>query len=334
MSALARRNLLAAVIEANDPVAADSARVVPEGARKVKVGAAVLGYRKRRGRGSIATIRLREIERIISLRYGPGGCDTDDGGAYAILAGHCLIPRLLERHAGRADVLTMVVDRFTAWCTRYVPELDPGEVVRIAGSAFREPRQFRADSAARLIRLTMAERTAARVSTVGAIDCDAAGRKELSREAHRVRSREHMAEKRRAAGARTREEVQANSVAARCRAMGISRATYYRRLKAGQIEAEAPRDTSVAAHNKGNHGEKRECLIPPAAKPQPPSRREPFRYYPAPSARPAVPEPEPAGRRASLVARRDAPPGRDIPGEMSDRLYRLTYLRAFTGALS
>lgn len=315
MSVLAIRNLPAAVIEASDPAAAASPRVVPEGARKVKVGAAVLGYRKRMGRASIATIRLREIERVIDLRAGTADSDTGSDRAFAILAGHCLIPRLLERHAGRADVFALMVDRFTAWCTRYVPELGLGDVVRIAGRAFREPHQFRADSAAKLIRLTMAERTAARVSTIGAIDCDTASRKELSRESHRVRSREHMAEKRRAAGARTREEAQADSVAARCRAMGISRATYYRRLKAGQIEAEAPRDTRVAAHNRGNTGAKRECLIPPAAKPQPPSRREPFRYYPVPSACLTAPEPEPGGRRASPAARRDDPP--DDPHDLS-----------------
>ncbi|WP_454917446.1 hypothetical protein [Xanthobacter sediminis] len=311
MSALARRNLPAAVIEASDAVAANSPRVVPEGARKVKVGAAVLGYRKRRGRGSIATIRLHEIERIISLRYGPGGCDTDDGSAYAILAGHCLIPRLLESRAGRADVLALVADRFAGWCARHVPELSPREVQRIAERAIKEPRLFRADTAARLIRLSVAERTAARVTTIGAVDVDAEGRKAIRREAHRVRSREHMAAKRRAAGARPMAEVRANSVAAKCRELGISASTYYRRLKLGKLQAEDLRQGCVAQHPSSSKelGAQRNSSTPPAAKPHPTSRREPFRYYP-PLAE-ARPPANPSAARASDATTWSLPASRE-----------------------
>ncbi|MFG1417035.1 hypothetical protein V5F38_04360 [Xanthobacter sp. V0B-10] len=280
MSALVRRNLPAAVIEEGDPGAADSLHVVPEGARKVKVGAAVLGYRKRRSRSPIATIRLHEIERIINLRYGPGGCDTDDGGAYAILAGHCLIPRLLESRAGRADVLTLVADRFAGWCARHVPELSHGEVQDIADRAIKEPRLFRADTAARLIRLTMAERTAARVTTIGATDCGAEERKLRRREMMRQCDRRRKEERRRAAGCRTREEVQATSVVAQCKAMGISRSTYYRRLKAGKILPAAERDMRSEHHHGACVDVRSRCPTPPAAKPHPTSRREPFRYYP------------------------------------------------------
>ncbi|MFG1432332.1 hypothetical protein V5F44_11095 [Xanthobacter sp. V2C-8] len=338
MSALVRRNLPAAVIEEGDPGAADSLHVVPEGARKVKVGAAVLGYRKRRSRSPIATIRLHEIERIINLRYGPGGCDTDDGGAYAILAGHCLIPRLLESRAGRADVLTLVADRFAGWCARHVPELSHGEVQNIADRAIKEPRLFRADTAARLIRLTMAERTSVRVSTIGAVDCNAEARKAFRRDAARLRDRERKADARRAAGARTQQEVQANSVAARCRELGISRATYYRRLKAGQITAEAPRDTRVQQRNNQDHVGGRDCLTPPAAKPHPTSRREPFRYYPPlAEARPLA---NPSAARArdamtwSLPASRErnepAPATRPVSPEAPD--HDAEWLAAFRSA--
>lgn len=328
MNAPARRNLPAAVIEEGAAGSQDIVKVIPKDACRLRVGRAILGYRIPGGWNRLATIRLREIERIISLRYGPGGCDTDDGSAYAILAAHCLIPRLLESHAGRAGVLALVVDRFAVWCTRYVPELGHGEVQRIAERAIKEPRQFRADSAARLIRLTMAERTAARVTTIGAIDCNAEVRKAIRRDAARLRDRERKADARRAAGARTKLEVQANSVAARCKELGISRATFYRRMKASQIEAEAPRDTRVQQHNDENHVGGHDCLTPPAAKPHPPSRREPFRYYPAPSACLTVPEPEPGGRRASLAARRDDPP--DDPQDLSDQEWALIYVQALS----
>ncbi|MFG1241929.1 hypothetical protein V5F31_06050 [Xanthobacter sp. V7C-4] len=279
MSAQPTRNLPAAVIEASDPVAVNSPRVVPADARMVKLRAAVLGYRKRRGGDTLATIRLREIERIIARRYGPAGCDTDDGAVYAILASHTLIPRLMQVQAGRTDTIELVVDRFTGWCARHLPMLPASEVRRIAERAIKEPRRFRADSAAKLIHLSMAERTALRVSTIGATDLDAEGRKAVSREAAKLRDRERKAQARRAGGARTQQEVEASSVAARCREQGISRATYYRRLKAGKIKAEAVRDTGVQQRDRENLVGGRDCLTSKAAKLQPPLRREPFRYY-------------------------------------------------------
>ncbi len=301
----------AAVLEADDARAEGAARVVPVDAQRVTLGKAVLGYHKRGGKDRLATVRLREVERIIALRYGPQGCDTDDGGAYAIVAAHALIPRLMMAHAGRPAAVEMVQDRFVGWCGKFLPSLDLGEIRRIADRAVREPRRFRADTAARLLCLTLAERTAAKVSTIGAVDCSAEERKALSRAAARERDRVRKAELRRAAGARTQEEVQANSVASRCRELGISRATYYRRLKAGKINDLAPRDTRVHPHYiKGNIVLGRDCLTPSAA--QPTSKGEPFRYYPGPVVRSPAVNPSAARARDGLAGPRPwADPGED-----------------------
>lgn len=277
------RNLPAAVIEAESPAAAGAARIVPEGARRLKVGGAQLGYYKRRGRPSILPIRLQEIERIIALRYGSGGCDMDDAAVYLILGAHTLVPTLMERYAGREGAQDLIVDRVIGWCGRHVPAASASEVRRIAERAIREPRRFRADSAARLIRLTVAERTAARVTTIGACDLDAEGRKAVQRDAHRARSREHMAAKRRAAGARPMAEVRANSVAAKCRELGISASTYYRWLKLGKIQPEAPRENRVSHHRSSTEdiGAQRNSVTPKAPKAPTTYRMRPFRYYPA-----------------------------------------------------
>jgi Bacterial protein of unknown function (DUF977) len=79
----ARRNLPAAVVESSDPRAKDCPRVVPEGAKLLKVGEMVLGYEhdpkkprwrklgKQQGR---AAKRLGQIGRLNSLRHSQGIC--------------------------------------------------------------------------------------------------------------------------------------------------------------------------------------------------------------------------------------------------------------------
>jgi hypothetical protein len=89
-----------------------------------------------------------------------------------------------------------------------------------------KPIRWRADALGRLLRLTDAERTELKITTIGSVDVPRAERMKRRRE----RARQRKAAKRRAAGAVPRAEY-----LARCRAkpkpwviLGVSRSGYYR----------------------------------------------------------------------------------------------------------
>lgn len=249
------RHLPAAVIDPrihDAATVAAAARIVPDDARRISVEGAQLGYvsRPRRGGFGFAARRLHEIERIIQLRHG-GPVDTDDAESYFALAIHCIVPRELQRSAGRPDPVGLVIAGVTAWCARWLPGLGRYEIAMAIEGAMAEPKFFRADTAAKILRLTMKERAAADVRTIGAVDADAEERALLRRARHAERARERRAEERAATSPR------GESVAAACRRLGISRATFYRR-KAAEKEA---RDSHRAQHEEEeSHVAHAKCL--------------------------------------------------------------------------
>lgn len=194
---------------------------------------------KRRRRGgfgfNIAARRLHEIERIIDLRHG-GACATSEAEAYFSIAVHSIVPRELDHAGGRQDAVGfgLVVAGVTSWCEAWVPGLARSKMVETIEAAIAEPLWFRADTAAKIIRLTMAERMAAGIMTIGAIDADAEERARLRKVRHAQRARERRAADRDARGGRTRTEFEAKGVSALCRCLGISRATFYRRKRAAE----------------------------------------------------------------------------------------------------
>lgn len=236
------RHLPAAVIDPrlhNAATCAAAARVVPAGAQRLTVGRAQLGYRKAsRGGGGFgfATCRLHEIERVIHLRHG-GPCDTDDAEAYFALAVHSLVSQGLQRSAGRPDPVGLIIAGVAAWCARWLLGLPRYEMMEAIDAAIAEPRFFRADTAAKVICLTMAERTAADVRTIGATDVNAEERARLRKEKHAA-----DAQARRDAAAREFIGPKPETVEDACARLGISRATFYRRRKAAALAASAERD--------------------------------------------------------------------------------------------
>jgi hypothetical protein len=175
------------------------------------------------------------------LRYG-GPCDCDDGEVYFYIVANCLALPTLMANVNRPDPISLVYALLRKWAEKWAPRVAANKIDSVIARAIRKPRRWRADTAAKLLRLTMAERTAANIKTIGATDCDKAARAEQRKQRKRDRQRARDEANRRARGAKCRKEYIAKSVAALARASGISRSTYYRRAKAENIASAVPCD--------------------------------------------------------------------------------------------
>lgn len=177
------------------------------------------------GFAGFAACRLHEVERVIILRHG-GPCGTGEAGMYFALAVHSLVALELRHIEGRIDPVGygIAVAGIAAWCAKWLPGLPRTEMVEVINAAITEPRRLRADTAAAAIRLTMSERTAAGITTIGATDVNADERAML-----RKLKQAADAQARRDAAAREFIGPHPEAVKDACARLGISRATLYRR---------------------------------------------------------------------------------------------------------
>jgi hypothetical protein len=128
----------------------------------------------------IPRVRLRELERIFQHRYGRFLPDDDAGRDDLVLAAHHVA------HLG-GDAIGHII----AWARAWAPWMPQAEAREIAERIADEPQKFTADALAWRLRLSMAERTALRTTTIGAFDVSKADRAEERRrkknEAKRIR---------------------------------------------------------------------------------------------------------------------------------------------------
>jgi hypothetical protein len=184
--------------------------------------------RARRPHFDMQAMRLKEFSIIIRDRHGETIPWTDDVSIYVEFLGHTFACSDVSR----------VEKRLLSWCNLYIPEMPLHEIKRIAEAvtARPRPRRFTADAAAIFLNVTYDERTKLDLTTIGACDVDKAGREEIKKEKNRVREKERGKRKRLAAGCKTRKEYEKNSLSQTkpWEHLGISRSTYYRRLKNDQ----------------------------------------------------------------------------------------------------
>jgi len=100
-----------------------------------------------------------------------------------------------------------------------------------------------ADNLARFLGVTYDQRQALRLTTIGSVNVKRRARKE-QRKRHDRLAKER---KRRATGVRPRAEYEANSMAAKARAEGVSRMTIYRRIRAAEQARNGLNVTGVSA---------------------------------------------------------------------------------------
>jgi hypothetical protein len=118
----------------------------------------------------ITLIRLRELERIFQSRYGRFLPDDDSGRDDLNLVAHHI-----SHLAG--DVVAHVL----GWAKAWAPWLPEDDARSLAARVAADPVKYTADILAWRLRLTAGERTALRITTIGAFDKSKAERAEERR---------------------------------------------------------------------------------------------------------------------------------------------------------
>jgi len=129
-------------------------------------------------------IRLRELERLFKHRYGRFLPDDDAGMDDLVVAANHI-----------AWLRGEVIAHILAWARAWAPWLSSDQAERVAERVASEPRKFTADALAWRLRLSMAERTALKITTIGAFDMSKVEREAIQKERKRDRERARRAKR-------------------------------------------------------------------------------------------------------------------------------------------
>ncbi len=185
--------------------------------------------------------RIREIEKLIRKRHGsvipdPAGTDDED---------LCLA-------YPKAIALTPRTQDVASWCRKWAPWVDDVTLQMLAALGVNRRWMIKADAIAKLLLVTMEERTALGLRTIGACDMPIADRKKAAKDRKRERDRNRQERNRRALGMAVRNSEQAATLAVTkpWEAEGISRRTWFYRQKqncteVSRIEINRNGDTRV-----------------------------------------------------------------------------------------
>lgn len=185
--------------------------------------------------------RIREIEKLIRHRHGamiPDPAGTDD-------VEMCLAyPRAIALTPRSQDV--------ESWCRKWAPWIDPVTLHTLAALGVNRRWMIKADAVAKMLMVTMADRSKLGLRTIGACDMTTAERKDLAKANKRERDKNRQECKRRNLGMVDRKSQQAHTLAATkpWEAEGISRRTWFYRQKrdctaTSRVEINRNGDTSV-----------------------------------------------------------------------------------------
>lgn len=174
----------------------------------VKVGGCILGYetirqKRRKGTWKHFRGRLAEIEKIVRHRHGPVIPETDDAFIYPeVIASLAFV----EYREDFADVVL-------GWCAKWMPWAPHHQVEELIYERTQvlfSP--LSADALGRKLHLSLAERCALDIRTIGAFDSTKRQRTQQQKQKRRQRDRDRKSKQRRAAGALTRETYLANAL--------------------------------------------------------------------------------------------------------------------------
>lgn len=189
---------------------------------------------------SVEVHRLREIEAIIRHRFkgpipDPDGTDDRDT---------CL-------DFVRAAAFSLTGQDIASWCRVFAPWATETDLVPIIAEASKRRRMMRADGVAGLLHVTMAERLALKLKTIGAADMTTGQRKKFMKARKKDADRKRQQEKRRDAGMKDRKSHADTDLKTTrpWEAEGISRATWFRRqreTRQSRIEYKGKSDTRVS----------------------------------------------------------------------------------------
>lgn len=138
-------------------------------------------YRRKRAKASraqLSAIRIKELNRLFTARYGEILPNNEAGRqAIEIIAHHLVcLPGLPQK-------------RLHDWATLHAPWMTVADVQTILAKVVTQPRTWKADSLAWLLKLNYADRQALKITTIGAIDCNASQRAAKRRQKAKKRAK-------------------------------------------------------------------------------------------------------------------------------------------------
>lgn len=180
--------------------------------------------RRRFGPPSMAALRVRDLTKLFAARYGETFPDDDAGRDDARIMAHHL--------SGLSGDPRKNIGEWLRWRCPWMSLIEADAVVT---EATMRPRRWRADKLAWRLHLIEADRAELGITTIGSIDVDKAERARRRKDHDRKRKRQQ----REARGAKARAEYEAKSInrTKPWTALGISRATWYRRRETSAATA-------------------------------------------------------------------------------------------------
>jgi hypothetical protein len=186
--------------------------------------------------------RMRRYEILALVRHRHGGLpDTDDRNIYLKVTADHLYPRDGD--------LAFALEEWARRAGGAKPSKE--EIERIASEVGRLRRRFKADTIADRLRVTDAERTALKLTTIGAIDAP----KEERMRRRKERQRKKQEDRRRARGVMPRARYLAKSLQRKRPWLdeGISRAQWYRRRHAHRDVRQVRAQQNSSAYMQSTH---------------------------------------------------------------------------------
>lgn len=170
--------------------------------------------------------RMRELEAVLTVRHRGRRLSEDDSGNEDLFIAAHHVAQFGDPH-----------QHISAWARDWAPWLSDAACAALIDRVIQKPRKWSAKTLGRAMRLTQEERKRLGITTIRAFDVT-----DEDMKANRVASEsDRHRKRRRKAGAVDRAEWLEINSAARNKpweAQGISRATYYRRLKVPLRETE------------------------------------------------------------------------------------------------
>jgi hypothetical protein len=173
----------------------------------------------------VAKLRITDIDWYLHHRYG-AGLPNDDAGREDLVL---LLNHIAQNRENPYNKMIRAARLWALWMPR-------AEAEALVAQILEKPRRYQAKTLGRLMRLTRQEHQLGHIQTIRPFDKDDA---EVAEETRR-KDREKKRAKRQRNGAVSREEYLANSKSRSepWKPLGMSRPTYYRKLKAGEISSE------------------------------------------------------------------------------------------------
>lgn len=173
--------------------------------------------KRRHSLTSLSSIRIGELNRILTARHGEQLPDTIDTRRAIVVIAHHLA-------ALPADPRRSI----TSWLELRAPWYSIADAKALIADTITKPRRYRAHTLAWIFRLTFADRLALGIKTIGAIDAPPSDRAKWRAE----RSRQRKAAIRRANGTKPRAQYLAEARKPQpWLKLGMSRRTWYRKGK-------------------------------------------------------------------------------------------------------